>query len=55
MEAYIQIVEFWVVTPFKLLCGSQSFGEKCTLIYVSRFDTFLEIHKSEARRPQYEF
>jgi len=28
MTVYIQIVEFWVVTPFKLLYGCQSFGEK---------------------------
>jgi len=55
MDACIQIVEFWVVTPFKLLCGCQSFGEKCTMIYVSKFDTFLQIHKSETRRQQYEF
>jgi len=31
MAAYIQLVEFWVVTPFKLLCWCQSFGEKCTM------------------------
>jgi len=55
MAAYIEIVEFWVVTPFILLCGCQSFGEKCAMIYVSRFDIFLLIHKPEARRPQHEF